>query len=163
MSEYLDEALSRREMQRVAAHLSICAACRQELEDLRVTATALQREAVPPPAPDFWAKVYAQVRQQSATMPAPRRSVGAWLNRLVRGWSLPKALATGVAVAVVLLVTIFLRPMKPPALADDVDDLVAQHAQHSAAHPLADLSRMTYVGGESFPRQVGTTAAKTGE
>lgn len=165
LSEYLDEALSGREMRRVAAHLSTCEACRQEFDDLRVTAAVLQREAVPSPAPDFWAKIYAQVRQQSATIPAPRRSerLKSLLRGLVRIWSLPKALATGAAVAVVLFMAFFLRPMEPPALADDVDDLVAQHAQHSAAHPLSEWSRMTFVSSEVAFRQVGTTAAQTGE
>jgi predicted anti-sigma-YlaC factor YlaD len=53
LSEYLDEALSGRDMQHVAAHLSICEDCRQEFDDLRVTKALLQREAVPPPALDF--------------------------------------------------------------------------------------------------------------
>jgi hypothetical protein len=82
--------------------------------------------------------------------------VGAWLSSLVRAWSLPKAIATGVAVAAVLILAFFLRPMEKPALAEnDVGDLIAQHAQHSETHPLGDLSRMTFVSSEMNTLKTG--------
>jgi len=148
LSEYLDEALSGRETRRVAAHLATCEECRRTFDDLRVTKAVLGREAVPPPAPDFWTQVYAEVRRQSTSIPAPRRRVGAWWSALVRVWSMPKGLATGAAVVAVLLAAIFLRPLEPPALADDVDDFITQHAHHSAALPLNNWSRMTFIRSE---------------
>jgi anti-sigma factor RsiW len=148
LSEYLDEALSGREMQRVAAHLAACEVCRREFDDLRVTKAVLQREAAPSPRPDFWAKVYADVGRQSASIPAPRVSVRAWLRQLLRTWTLPRSLAAGAAVAAVLLAAVFWRPLGPSASVDDVDDFIAQHAYHSAAHPLSDWSNLTFISSE---------------
>jgi len=148
LSEYLDEALNSRDMQRVAAHLEVCEACRRAFDDLGVTKVVLQREAVPPPAPDFWVRVYTHVRRQSASLPAPRVSFSAWLRRLVRLWTRPRWVAAGVAMGAILLIAFLWRPWGPPGLAEDMDDFIAQHAYSSAIHPLSDWSRLAFIHSE---------------
>lgn len=148
LSEYLDEALTGRDMQRMAGHLEACEACHRAFDELRVTKAVLQREAVPPPAPDFWVRVYAHVRRQSASLPAPHVSLSAWLRRLVRQWTRPRWVSAGVVVAAILLIAFLWRPWGPPGLAEDADLFIAQHAYYSAIHPLSDWSRLAFIHSE---------------
>ena len=146
LSEYLDEALGGRELRRVASHLDACADCRRELDDLRVTKIALQQAPMPAPDPRFWARVHTEVRRQSATIPAPRVGYGEWLSNLLRVWTPRKAIATSMAVAVVLAGTVSIRAHF--ASEDDSDELIAQHVQQSVAYPMIDRARLTFVGSE---------------
>jgi len=148
LSEYLDEALSGFEMQQVAWHLAKCPACRREFDDLRVTQAVLQREAVPPPAPDFWPRVYAQLRQQSGSIAAPRSRAGAWLRAWIRSRPLLRRLAVGGAVGALLLTALFCHLRGLPKLDDEANDFIAQHTQPGTIHPLDDWARMAFVNAE---------------
>jgi len=78
-----------------AAHLDLCAACRDEFETIRAALRDVEAVDVPDPSPLFWEHLQARVREGVAN--APRRSAWDWLR--VRGFApLPAAL---VAVLVV--------------------------------------------------------------
>ena len=148
LSQYLDERLSQREMRWMAAHLEGCSACRAEFDGLRVTKTALQHEPVPPPAAGFWTGMHARVREECASLPAPRPDPGAWLRALGQGWRLPKAVTAAAVAAGLVLAVLSARPGHPPAARDEIDSFIAQHAEYSAARPLGDWPRMTFVSSE---------------
>lgn len=155
LSEYLDEVLSPSDTQRVAAHLSTCKACRSQLDDLRVTKGVLAIEPVPMPSEGFWERMHADVRSHSASVPAPRGAARPWQEWFGLKRPIPRALAAAVVLAVLVLATVFMRPGAPPAAPDDVDDYIAQHAEHSAAYPMSDWSRMTFVSSEVNAAQTG--------
>ncbi len=86
---YLLGALSEEEAEAFEAHMTGCARCREELEQLRPAAEALPRSAEPvaPPA-RLRASVMSRVRDEAAAASAPSRR-----TRRARGWWAARPLA----------------------------------------------------------------------
>ncbi|OLC17091.1 MAG: hypothetical protein AUH29_03325 [Candidatus Rokubacteria bacterium 13_1_40CM_69_27] len=101
---WLDGALDDREARSTAAHLSECARCQHEADELRRLRTLLRGAVSTPPAPDwtgFWAGVVRGIEADRRGAPAPP----AWPSRpLLRR---PR-LAFGGALAAAVLVSLTL-------------------------------------------------------
>ncbi len=77
----------------VAAHLSQCNACAQELASLRKTMALLDEWEAPEPSPYFLTRLRAHVRDEREK--APAANWVAWLRRPVLAVSLATVLAAG--------------------------------------------------------------------
>ncbi len=104
MGAWLDGALDDGEARTTAAHVAVCARCRQQAEDLR-RLRDLARGALPTPLPPdwtgFWAGVVRKIedgRRREPVRPAP-----AW-----RGWLLRPRVAFSGALAAAALVSLTL-------------------------------------------------------
>jgi len=64
-SDYLEGELSPQEQEELAAHLTECEACREELEDLKKTMRSLSGLKVLPPPEGFVSKVQQKIRKRS--------------------------------------------------------------------------------------------------
>jgi len=95
LSAYLDGELEGAARARVEAHVSACAACREELEELRALDVDLRRLPEPEPGPQYWSRfvqrVEARLPARPATGPAaPFERVAGWLFPSGRlGWLRP--------------------------------------------------------------------------
>ena len=74
VSEYLDSRLSSRRVAQVEAHVATCAVCREEMESLRATVTALHRLPTHTPRRSF---VFAAPPMDIAAA-MPQRRVPSW-------------------------------------------------------------------------------------
>lgn len=126
LSDHLDGTLPPAEAERLREHLDQCPACRQALEELRLTLDRIR--AVEPVEPPPWLaeRILARVREQPA--PRPR-----WLSRVARP-SLPAA-------ALVLLCLAGYLVMKGPApqraIVPQLPAAVQQDAATAEAPPRA--------------------------
>lgn len=122
----------------IAAHLKACPECRRELEELKEVEQLYLSHPVPDPGEDFWQEFnrelhlkLAEVRQVSA--PEARR------------WRLPHYVAGAAAVAVALVLAIYLGPFQgsvPGSLAPkSPEPKVAEKAAAPARHTPAPVAR----------------------
>ena len=91
----------------VDAHLHACAACREQLDDLRAALASVRADAVPEPSPLFWNHFASRVnaRIHTAATATPPSTEGGWL---------PHALAcSGVLALVLAVVSIIVAPKRP--------------------------------------------------
>jgi predicted anti-sigma-YlaC factor YlaD len=123
-TEYLDQRLSGREMQRIAAHLENCPACTAELRMLRQNQSALASLGQIAAPPELALRIRVALSQQSARR---RQSSFAGFRLTWRNTLAPFLLhaAAGFASAVLLmgtvivLVTMFTQPESARAIADE--------------------------------------------
>ncbi len=124
LDDFVAEALSAREKAAVDEHVTMCAACREEIEhlrDLRRRTADLAREIAPPR--DLWPAIAAAIEKRPQLAPeSPARfpRLRAWR------WLWPAAAATGGVVALVLIITLGLgRPHPTDAAPDPAAQIVA--------------------------------------
>jgi len=117
----------------VAPHLSTCAACRQQLVDLRATMAEAADVVAPEPSPLFWDQLSARVHEAVAEEAARRPSWREWLLQ-PRVWAPVLAGALAVVLFVVRQPQTSLTPSAPqpqtnatiPAAPLPVGDAAAQ-------------------------------------
>lgn len=110
---WLDGALDDRQARSTAAHLSECARCRHEADELRRLRTLLRGAVPTPPAPDwtgFWAGVARGLDADRRAAPAP----AAWPSRRLR-WRPRLAFGGALAAAVLVSLTLWQALSSPPA------------------------------------------------
>jgi hypothetical protein len=90
-----------------APHLAGCAACRQQLAELRDSMALLRDADVPEPSPLFWTQFSRRISETVAAEPPSRRG---WLVSLQARVVVPVAVAAAVA-----LFAVGLRPSAPPS------------------------------------------------
>lgn len=97
ISPYIDQQLTRAEADMVRMHLSACADCQQEFEEMARLSAVMQslNQVVVPAPPGFSAAVMQRIREEDQVVPLTRQT--GWLNR---NW---KRLAAGAAAAAMLL------------------------------------------------------------
>jgi len=91
---HLDGELTGFRLRRLEAHLSSCAACREEAHGLQEVAALMQAHPLPEPGPDFWQDFSRELHLklvQATPEPAPRR------------WFKPYYLVAAPALAVLLV------------------------------------------------------------
>ncbi|TBR21445.1 zf-HC2 domain-containing protein [bacterium] len=118
LSAAADGELTGAEKSRLDAHVSVCAACRGELDALRALkagVAALPRRAMPLSLPDV-------VAARLGAEPAPGRRWAAWL------WE-PAAWVPAGALAAAALWTLFAAPEPVEAEALPLEELMASHAR----------------------------------
>jgi anti-sigma factor RsiW len=145
--EYVDEALSRGDMRRLAGHLTGCPECRLEADDHRRIKTAIQLGPVPVPDARFWLEVGRRAR---GARPRSRRSSP--LEWVTRGLRLTRARARALTAGAALAAALLGASLVQQGEGRDVDDtpaFIAEHAEQSSGHPLSDWSRLTLVGSEA--------------
>ncbi len=100
------------------AHLATCAACRQQVDDLRRTLSAVQAVDVPEPSPLFWDHLSSRVRDAVAADRTPAMlSRWTWLS-----WRATAGLSAAAALLMLTLVTrdapvMMIRPPDAPTVA----------------------------------------------
>jgi len=104
----------------LAAHVSQCAVCTQELESLRQTMALMDEWEAPEPSPYFLTRLRAHVKEEREKAPA-KASWLAWLRRPVLAVSLMAVLAAG---GVVYRITVMAQPESPLS---DVEALDKNH------------------------------------
>lgn len=87
----------------VAPHLAACAACRQQLADVRAMMAEAVDVEVPEPSPLFWEQLSSGVRAAVAEEPPPRRAWREWLLQ-------PKVWAPSLAAAVTIVLLFVVQP-----------------------------------------------------
>jgi len=93
-----------------APHLTVCEACRHELDELRSVMTTLDVE-VPEPSPLFWDHFSTRVREAVAVEASPARS---WLGMGPWSWGLAAAISA-VVIAMAVSSTVRTPEVIPPA------------------------------------------------
>jgi anti-sigma factor RsiW len=150
-SEYLDQRLSGREMQRIGAHLEQCPVCAAELRALRQNQSVLAALGPVPAPPELGLRIRVALSQERA-----RRRQGSFhsLDLLWRNTMAPFLLqaTAGFASAVLLmgtvivLVTMFTQPESARAIADE--------PLGAAAGP-----RFLYLASGAPPNQLGDSVS----
>lgn len=115
LGAYLDGALDETEARAMAAHVSDCVRCRQEMDELRRLRPLFEGALPTPPPPDwtgFWAGVVRGIEADRRPASPPRP---AW-----RRWAAQPRVAFGSALAVALLIgltvwQVFYSPSAPEA------------------------------------------------
>lgn len=141
LDDFMDEALSAREMAAVGVHVATCAACREEIEhlrDLRRETEGLAREIAPPR--DLWPAIASAIEQRPRRAP---ESASRWQTLRAWRWLWPAAAATGGVVALVLIITLGLgRPrVSEPRLDPSAQIVAALEAECQAG--ATELARYT--------------------
>lgn len=141
LSDYLDEDLSRGDLQALTGHLAGCEECRETLARLR---RVRERAAslVDPPAPDdLWAGIASRLGTAGPTSAAPPRAL--------RSWPVPYLAAAGIALLLVGAGAVWLararmHAVPPAAIAGAPAGADAQAATFDAGRvegEIADLQR----------------------
>lgn len=146
LSAYVDGELRPEEMQEVGAHLSGCAACREELARLRRLKHLLVHLPEVDPGPEVWAGLRA--RLAGAAHPA----FAAGLLEPIRAAFRRPAVVAAAAMLVVILVALPLvkgRIDRLQAANIGVDLYVREHALLSAADPFVDRAYLGLLIGDS--------------
>jgi hypothetical protein len=118
-----------------AGHLTQCAACREQLADLRATLALAMTADVPEPSPLFWDHLSARVRRSVAAEDMPGRPS---IFRLgFRRWSWQSLAAAGTAVAGIVVVAMTVTMRTLPGTGGNAG-LVPQPSSASSASTLGD-------------------------
>jgi anti-sigma factor RsiW len=104
----------------VAAHVSQCSACAEELSSMRKTMALLDEWESPEPSPYFLTRLRAHVKEEREKAPA---SMFGWLRRPMLAAALATVLAAG---GVVYRLTVATPPQDNGALAD-IESLDKNH------------------------------------
>ncbi|MCW3097106.1 MAG: putative zinc-finger [Chthonomonadaceae bacterium] len=160
LSDYLENALSAREVWEVEKHLTACPACTQLSQQMQATVHVLRSADRYDTGDDFMAKLHARLDDLEPE-PARSRSLGDmaqnWLVSLRAGmhtWHVP-ALATGFAAATLFLVVHGNLSIGPPKA---VVPLVAERVVQNE-----DLSRqVAFVASNPFDDPVAAKAEVDG-
>jgi hypothetical protein len=123
-------------------HLSVCPACRRELDEVRQALEQARMVPVPEPSPLFWDHLSARVRE--ATAAEPHSGPAAWLVR-TRWWAmLPLAAAVGVVLVAMSGGERFWRaavdPRSAPAIVQDVEPRAEPAGDDPSMALMADLA-----------------------
>lgn len=174
LSDYLENALSAREVWEVEKHLAACKACTQLSHQMQATVHILRSADRYDTGDDFMAKLHARLDELE---PEPTRggslrdAAQNWLVSLRaggRGWHVPALTAGFAAAALILLVhgNLSVAPPKaaPPAVAEHVapsEDLsrqVAFVASNPFDDPVAAKAEVDGASGESHTDSSGANA-----
>lgn len=110
LSDYMENALSAREIWEVEKHLTSCTACTQLSQQMQATVQVLRTADRYDTADDFMAKLHARldtVEPEPARKPSLQNLAQNWLGALqagLRAWHVPALTAGFAAAALVLLV-----------------------------------------------------------
>ena len=145
LSDYIENALSAREVWEVEKHLTSCADCTQAAQQMQATVQVLRSADRYDTGDDFMAKLHARLddlEPETVRGRSLRNRVQDWLGGLqagVRTWNVP-ALTAGFAAAALVLIVHGSLPTPPPQIAP---------ASGTAA----------VAAGEDLSRQVAFTAS----
>lgn len=155
LSAFADGALNPRDQSAVQAHLSSCAGCRRQLEEIVALKKLLGGAATPQPRRDFWNAALSHVA------PAAERR-----RRTVR--AVMRLRLAGVAIAAAV---IGLSVLRAPTGSDaprqegiveaatfDPAALVSMHASVRATRPLADTGKVRFAISEGNARDYANDA-----
>ena len=158
LSDYMENALSAREIWEVEKHLTSCTACTQLSQQMQATVQVLRAADRYDTADDFMAKLHARldrVEPEPARRPSVRDMAQNWLGALqagLRTWHVPALTAGFAAAALVLLVQSNL-PVVPATSA----------TPPAAEHLREDLSRqVAFVASNPFDDPVAAKAEVDG-
>lgn len=84
-------------------HLADCAACREQLDDLRATLREVAAVDVPEPPPEYWRRLSARVHDAVRREPARGRWGAWWLGLRFRDVAWPMAAAAVLLLAVLVM------------------------------------------------------------
>ncbi|HEY7727861.1 MAG TPA: zf-HC2 domain-containing protein [Candidatus Eisenbacteria bacterium] len=167
LSEYLDEGLDEVARREVGEHLAGCAACAATLEELRAVKQRARTLPDAPPGADLWPAIAARIGGDRGGSPAirPFRRVGAPVRaRRLLAFSMPQALAAGLAVALVSAAAMWLalrhhdRAAAPLSARDSLPSTGPGGLAGSASRPLEardaveDLNRLRRILAEGRDR-----------
>ena len=115
LSEYLDDALGAGERDALEAHLANCDECRETLDELRRVTERARGLDDRPPSQDLWPGIAARIGASTAVV-----SIDTARTRLARtsrrlSFSLPQAVAAGIALVAVSSGTVWLALRNPAA------------------------------------------------
>ncbi|MCW3055065.1 MAG: putative zinc-finger [Chthonomonadales bacterium] len=170
LSDYLENALSAREVWEVEKHLTSCAACTQVSQQMQATVQVLRTADRYDTADDFMAKLHARldtVEPEPARRLSLREMTQNWLGALqagLRTWHVPALTVGFAAAALVLLVHSNLsvvppKSMKPPVVERVGEDLSRQVA-FVASNPFDDpVAAKAEVDGANTPGSESRTEA----
>lgn len=109
LQELVEESLDERQRVAVESHLSVCATCRQEVEELQTLFGALSGLSTFAPSAGFANAVMAKVRVPVPALAPVFAGAGAWIERVIpqttRGWAAAAAMLALPLLGATLLVT----------------------------------------------------------
>lgn len=109
LQELVEESLDERQRAVVESHLSVCASCSREAEELQALFGALSELSTFAPSPGFADAVMAKVRIREPVLAPLFAGAGAWIERITpqttRGWAAAAAMLALPLVGATLLVT----------------------------------------------------------
>jgi anti-sigma factor RsiW len=154
LSEYLDGELAPAERAACDAHLALCAACREALEDLGTVVTMAKADPDVMPVNDLWPGVLNQIRARNvaqfgaakATPSGGRRQISFTVPQLALAASLLIAVSSGVAYVAAG------RAMNHPASAAPTEAPIQAQAEPMLA-PSADIAPANFADAQ-FDRAV---------
>jgi hypothetical protein len=101
LSEYLDDTLTQAEREALDAHLATCLECRSMIEELRRVVDRARGLDDRPPAKDLWSGIATRIGSGgTAVVPIDRARTPARTTRRL-SFSLPQAIAAGIALVAV--------------------------------------------------------------
>jgi len=118
LSEYLDDSLPTAEREALEAHLANCDECRDALDGLRRVVDRAHGLDDRPPSRDLWAGIAARIGSSGAgqgVVPIGRARNGPARASRRLSFSVPQALAAGIALAALSAGTAWLAVRTPPA------------------------------------------------
>ena len=136
IDEYLDGILSGKELSEFQGHLSVCSACRQEVEELQSMLSWLKQASHVTPPNDLRKSVLAELKEQGRNR-----------RRFFPGFS--QAIAAAV---LIMLVVGNLYLLLPSPISDSVPMRAAYQEESGAATPAEDAANYTLEASDN--RQV---------
>ena len=155
LSEYLDATLPAGEREALQAHLTTCAECRETLDELRRVVDRARGLQDPPPSEDLWPGIATRIGSNAVV--SIDRARGATPARTARrlSFSVPQALAAGIALMIVSSGAVWLslrgHPTEPPPITRDSIDIPAVwHQVDASVDPVVDSLRQAVKDNRSM-------------
>ena len=128
MDEYIDGILSGEELSEFQGHLSVCNACRQEIEELQSMLSWLKQASHVTPPKDLRESVLAELKEQGRNR-----------RRFFPGFS--QAVAAAAVLIMLVVSNLYLLPPSP--ISDSVPMRAAYQEETGAATPQGDVTIYT--------------------
>ncbi|MHB1001527.1 MAG: anti-sigma factor family protein [Armatimonadota bacterium] len=98
LSEYIEKSLSEPAMSQITEHITGCASCRQEMEELKCTLNIMHNLPRQEPVFDLWEEFAARFAETAASMEKERKRENiSYIPRLIgtikEGWAMFKFVA----------------------------------------------------------------------
>lgn len=149
LSEYLDETLSQGEREALEAHLATCAECHETLNELRRVVDRARGLDDRPPSQDLWSGIATRIGSGTAVVSIDRARTAVPARSARRlSFSIPQALAAGIALMIVSSGAVWLSlrrgPAEQPSTSNGTIDIPAVwHQVDSSVDPVVEDLRRT--------------------
>jgi Putative zinc-finger len=156
LSDYLEGLLSRRETNRISAHLGVCLACRHLRDELQAVGSELRAPVELAPRPGIEGRIADRWIHEQATLGAPGRQRSPfWPAPHFTRWALVGAAGLAALPAVLGLITRRPDTSSPPSPLRMVERPTADRIRPTplhAAHPAGGRARPRLGTGHPLPR-----------